>query len=308
MNIFLDARRKNPYPIGMSESEPNNPSSVSAASSDAEPAHVRKSDPAGRLDRLGLLAMELAEETHGLAMSAVARDRAALDACPPDSPALPAESNGPVLAFSRAARVARECIALELKITAPATAARQDADTPKMSPAARRRLNVMKNEVRRHVERSIETHAEPRHVDRLLLDLDERLDDADVEAEFGTLTIGQMVLSVCRDLEVKADLTGWPDEMLNTARAAASGGTWTPPPQAKRSNGMAVGMAANPNIEKLPTGVIGTPGVPPAMDVPPRPHSHPPQQPPPAEPLRNGHAGHDPPAAPRRPPGTFFAR
>jgi len=286
---------------------PDLPAAASEAS-DAEPAHARNAVLVARLDRLGLLAMELAEETHGLAMSAVARDRAALDACPPDSPALPAESNGPVLAFSRAARVARECIALELKITAPATAARQDADTPKMSPAARRRLNVMKNEVRRHVERSIETHAEPRHVDRLLLDLDERLDDADVEAEFGTLTIGQMVLSVCHDLRVKPELAQWPEPMLQSAISAHYG---TPMPPAAAPHGMTKGLAADPTVEKLPTGVIGSPGVPPAIDLPPWSNQPPPQQPPqptPPDAQRNASAVQDAPAAPRRPPGSFFAR
>jgi hypothetical protein len=84
-------------------------------------------------------------------------------------------------------------------------------------------------------------------------------------------------------------------------------------------------MAADPSIEKLPTGVIGSPGVPPAIDLPPWSHPNPPQsypsrpppppspqphpsQPAPRDPRQDGHAGHDPPAAPRRPPGSFFAR
>jgi hypothetical protein len=285
------------------------PDQPDAAPPDAEAAaRARKAVLVERLDRLGLWAMELAEKSQQLAMAATECDLAALAAVPADSPALPAESNGPVLAFARAARVARDCIALEMKITAPA---RHDDDARRMSPAARRRLSVMKDEVRKYVEFSIRSHAEPRHVDSLLMDLDDRLDDPDVEAEFGTLTIGQMVLSVCRDLEVKADLTTWPEEMLITARVAATHGRWQPPPTPPRSNGMARGLPADPTIEKLPTGVIGTPGVPPAIDLPPWSHSHP-SQPPPTEPLRNGHAGgnagHDPPAAPRRPPGASFAR
>jgi hypothetical protein len=299
------------------------PDQPDAASPEAAAA-ARDKLLVGRLDRLGVLAMELAEETQVLAMRAARRDLAAMDAAPADGPALPAESNGPTLSFARAARVARDCIAMERKITAPAQAGR-DADARRPSPAARRRLNAMKDEVRHHVECSIRSHAEPRHVDRLLLDLDDRLDDPDVEAEFGTLTVGQMVLSVCRDLEVKVDLTSWPEETLNTARTAATNGRWQPPAPPAPSNGMARGMAADPSIEKLPTGVIGSPGVPPAIDLPPWSHPNPPQsypsrpppppspqphpsQPAPRDPRQDGHAGHDPPAAPRRPPGSFFAR
>jgi hypothetical protein len=116
-----------------------------------------------------------------------------------------------------------------------------------------------------------------------------------------------MVLSLCRELDVKADLTIWPEDMLVTARVAASNGTWQPPPAPPRSNGMARGLPADPTIEKLPTGVIGTPGVPPAIDLPPWQPSPPPPQPPP-DPRPNGHAARDKQPSARRPPDTFFAR
>jgi hypothetical protein len=285
----------------MSKSDPAALPPAPDASKDATvEARPRKVVLQERLDRLGVLAMELAEKTQLLAMLATERDLAAMQAAPADSPAIPCESNGPVLSFARTARIARDCIALELRITEPGGA---DDDDRRMSPAARRRINAMKNEVRQHVERSIRSHADPLAVDRMLLDLDQRLDNPEVEAEFGVLTIGQMVLSVCRDLNVKADLTHWPEDMLQTALAAALG-VPAPPPAAPH-HGMTVGMKADPTVQKLPTGIIGSPGVPPAMDLPqwsdrapPLPH-YPPGNPPKPPP---------PPDPPRRHPGASFAR
>ena len=289
---------------------PDQPTSASGKPDAEAAARARKAVLLARLDRLGTLAMDLAERTQVLAMGATDRDIAAMAAAPPDSPALPAESNGPVLSFARASRIARDCIAMELRIAAGDNAD-DDASDRRMSPAARRRLTAMKNEVRQQVEGAIKAHAEPLLVDRLLLDLDERLDDPDVEAEFGVLTIGQMVLSVCRDLHVKPELRLMSEDMLQSA-VSAHYGTPMPPP-AVAQHGMTKGMAADPTVEKLPTGVIGTPGVPPAIDLP--PWSNQPQQPqsqrPPAQPtdpLRNGQAGPDPPAVPRRPPRSFFER
>jgi hypothetical protein len=287
---------------------PDQPKPASGKPDAAAAARERKPVLLARLDRLGTLAMDLAERTQVLAMRATDRDIAALDAAPPDSPALPAESNGPVLSFARASRVARDCIAMELRIAA-GDAADDDASDRRISPAARRRLTAMKNEVRGQVEGAIRAHAEPLLVDRLLLDLDERLDDPDVEAEFGVLTIGQMVLSVCRDLHVKPEMRLMPEDMLQTA-ISAHYGTPMPPPAAAH-HGMTKGMAADPTVEKLPTGVIGSPGVPPAIDLPPWPNQPPQQQspqPPPPDTQRNGGAVQDSPAAPRRPPGSFFAR
>jgi hypothetical protein len=282
-----------------------------------EPA--RKAELAGRLDLLGLMGMALAEATQTIAVRAVARDMATLQAMPPDAIAPRAESNGLARSFTRASRVVQGCIEMELKITAPPAARRGD-QTPRLGASARKRLNAMKNEVRQHVEKSIRTNAETRDVDHMLFALDARLDAPEVEAQFGKRTLGQIVLSVCRDVDVDPDLTGWSDDMLHTAYAAVRNWEWKPPAPTPK-HGRAIGLKPDPTIEKLPTGVIGTPGVPPAMDVPPWPHPAPPQQTPPApvpapapasapaaEPLRNGHAPEDAPAAPRRPPGVFFSR
>jgi hypothetical protein len=246
------------------------------------------------LAEIDAMTLQAVRAAHDLAMRAIAHEtdvyKAAAAATPageapapikerPSSPAL-------IMSFARVARMVRQSAAEQTKAEAAPKPAAAEPDR-KMGSAARRRLTAMKNEVRQQVERSIRAHAEPLLVDRLLLDLDERLDDPDVEAEFGVLTTGQMVLSVCRDLRVKPELAQWPEPMLQSAISAHYG---TPMPQAAAPHGMTKGMAADPTVEKLPTGVIGSPGVPPAIDLP--PWSNQPQaqrpQPPPGEPLRNG--------------------
>jgi hypothetical protein len=271
------------------------------------PAGARRAELVGRLDRLGLMGMALAEANQRVAVRAAARDRATLEAALPDTVLPPAEGDVPSLNFSRAARVVRDCVAMELKITRTARreAARAGAWT-------RKRLNAMKGEVRQHVEKSIRTNAEPRHVNQMLFALDARLDKPEIAADFGTRTLGQIVLGVCRDLEVEADLTGWSDDMLHTAYAAVRNWEWKPPAPAPK-HGRAIGLKPDPTIEKLPTGVIGTPGVPPAMDVPPWPHPAPPQQPQPpttTPPDGGPQDGHErrPPGGFRRPPGASFSR
>jgi hypothetical protein len=267
------------------------------------------------LAEIDAMTLEAVRAAHGLAMHAIAHEtdlyRAAAAATPageapppikerPSSPAL-------MMSFARIARMVRQGAAEEAKAEAAPKPAAAEPDR-KMSSAARRRLTAMKNEVRQQVECSIRAHAEPLLVDRLLLDLDERLDDPDVEAEFGVLTTGQMVLSVCHDLRVKPELAQWPEPMLQSAISAHYG---TPMPPAAAPHGMTKGLAADPTVEKLPTGVIGSPGVPPAIDLPPWSNQPPPQQPPqptPPDAQRNASAVQDAPAAPRRPPGSFFAR
>jgi hypothetical protein len=179
-----------------------------------------------------------------------------------------------------------------------------------MSPAAKRRLNGLKNEVRQHVERSVNTYAEPQDVQRLLLQLDKRLDDADVEAEFSTMTIGQMVIGFCYELGVKTEMTQWSDEMLRTAYIAETGREPDLPPPPK--GGMTKGLPAEERLDKLPNGEIGTPGVPPAIDVPPMEYPYasqqPPAPPPPVDARPPSSPARVPSALPRLPPGASFAR
>jgi hypothetical protein len=286
---------------------PNQPAAASGTPDAAAAACTRKAVLLERLDRLGVMGMELAEDTQKLARATVARDLAAVEAAPPDAPSPTMQSNGPALSFARAARVARDCIAMELRINEPANAGRSgEARAQRISPSARRRLNGMKDEVRKHVERSIKTNAEPHLVEGLLLDMDERLDDPEVEADFGTQTIGHMVLDLCVELGVKPEMTRWPDEMLRASYIAETGCEPDLPPLPK--GGMAKGLPAEERLDKLPNGVIGTPGVPPAIEVPPMEFPYASQQPrtAPAMPPDSGR-GRDPPGG-MRSPGASFAR
>jgi hypothetical protein len=254
-----------------------------------------------------------------LLLKVVARESAAYDAAeaasqPGEPPApLKLRLNSPalVLGFTRLVRAMRDLTASPAT-PGGATARKSSAApaAPRMSTAAKRRLNGMKDEVRKHVERSINTNGEARDAQRLLLQLDKRLDDADVEAEFSTLAIGQMVLNFCDELGVKPEMTQWSDEMLRTAYIAETGEEpdLPPPPRA----GMAKGLPAEERLDKLPNGVIGTPGVPPAIEVPPMEYPYasqpaPAPAPPPVTRPASGPA-RDTPAPLRRPPGAFFAR
>jgi hypothetical protein len=285
---------------------PNQPAAASGTPDAAAAACTRKAVLLERLDRLGVLGMELAEDAQKLARATVARDLAVVEAAPPDVPSPTMQSNGPALSFARAARVARDCIAMELRIN-EADAARSGAVRGRgIGPLARRRLNGLKDDVRKHVERSIKADAEPQLVEAMLFELDERLDDPEVEAEFSTMTVGQMVLGFCHEFGVKPEMTRWPDEMLRKSYVAETGREPDLPPLPK--TGMTKGMPTEERLDKLPTGVIGTPGVPPAIEVPPMQYPYASQQPrpAPAAPPDSGR-GHDPPGA-MRSPGAAFAR
>jgi len=295
---------------------PNQPAAASGAPDAAAAARARKAVLLERLDRLGLMGMELAADAQELARATIKRDLAVVEAAPPDLPSPTMQSNGPALSFARAARVARDCIAMELRINEAEAARSAAARGRGIGPLARRRLNGLKDEVRKHVECAIKASAEPPLVEAMLFELDERLDDPDVEAEFSTMTVGQMVLGFCHEFGVKAEMSRWPDEMLRNAYVAETGREPDLPPLPMA--GMAKGLPAEERLDKLPNGVIGTPGVPPAIEVPPMEYPYasqqPPGQPPPPPPAppMDSRPPSSPervqPAAPRLPPGAFFAR
>jgi hypothetical protein len=271
----------------MNQSEPTTPSAASSASTDAEEADSAPADQrAAHFPELEEMTMRLARDLHGLLLKVVARESAAYDAAeaasqPGEPPApLKLRLNSPalVLGFTRLVRAIRDLTASAATPGgAPARKSSAAPAAPRMSTAAKRRLNGMKDEVRKHVERSIKTNAEPHLVEGLLFDMDERLDDPEVEADFGTQTIGHMVLDLCVELGVKPEMTRWPDEMLRASYIAETGCEPDLPPLPK--GGMAKGLPAEERLDKLPNGEIGTPGVPPAIEVPPMEFPYASQQP-----------------------------
>jgi hypothetical protein len=251
------------------DTAPDVPDDAPAAPDPGAASRARKAELVRRLDRLGLLGLAIAEKAHMLAMRTMDRDIAAIDAAAPGEALPPAESNGPVLSFARASRAVRDTVAMELRVEAPPAAPQPDEDenAHRRTGAGRRRLNRMKDEVRREVENAIRANAKPADVRRLMFDLDERLDDAEVEAEFETLTQGQMVLRVCDDLGVQPDLTQWTVEMLREAYIAVFPDRPLPESLVERQHVLNGGLTKGPPVEKLPTGFIGSPGVPSALEM-----------------------------------------
>jgi hypothetical protein len=305
----------------MNQPEPTTQSAAPAASTDAgEGDSARADQRPAHFSELEEMAMGMARVVNVLVLKAAGHEAAVYDAAeaasqagePPAPLKLRLNSPALVLSFTRLVRTMRDLVA---PLATPGGAGRRSSAAPaapRMSTAAKRRLNAMKDEVRKHVERSINTNGAPQDVQRLLLQLDKRLDDADVEAEFSTLTIGQMVLGFCYELGVKAEMTQWSDEMLRTAYLAETGREPDLPPPPK--GGMTKGLPAEERLDKLPNGVIGSPGVPPALEVPPMEYPYASQQPaaaPPPPPLDRRPAegpARNPPPPPRLPPGAFFAR
>jgi hypothetical protein len=166
--------------------------------------------------RLAVLG-ELAEIGLALARSL---GRQVADAAAAEPAGRPRPSGGdPALAFSRIARAVRLTLALEARFD-------QDGQAAEAERAARRadderaRLDrrigglILKDEARAIARAAIEAEAGERggeiDVERLLADLDERLEDeADWDCD---RPIGEMVARICRDLGVAFDADAWVDE------------------------------------------------------------------------------------------------
>jgi len=88
-----------------------------------------------------------------------------------------------------------------------------------------------KAQVKRLVEKVIDSEANPSDAERPLVDLHERLDDPAIEAELGGRSIGAIVAGICRDLGITPDTPQWPDELVGMDEAPADrndGATLTP--------------------------------------------------------------------------------
>jgi len=111
-------------------------------------------------------------------------------------------SGDEVLTYSRLARAVRQTTALEAELDADwQTREQQDAAKPASRPAAPRdRMRGEKYHVKRLVEAAIKAQANARDAEALLLDLDERLDDPDIEAKLGRRPVSEIVATICREL------------------------------------------------------------------------------------------------------------
>ena len=161
---------------------------------------------------------ELAEI--GMQMARAVRDEALAPTEPADedAPTKPASrfGNGDLgLIYSRIARAVRQTLALEARVT-------EDIEKAKVEHE-RRRVNVAQlvfqqrqEDIRDFVAQAIEADAVERHapdadVERLLDDLDERLEDGAYDDALADAPIAELVARICDDLGVSPDWRIWDD-------------------------------------------------------------------------------------------------
>ena len=120
------------------------------------------------------------------------------------------------LVFARIARAARQTVALEARLEADARALEQRGTEVQASREAtqRARMKQQKVRMRRLVEATISVEVDPGDAENLRLDLDERLENPDVEAELGWRPIGVIYAGIRQDLGIEADLRQFSDAEL----------------------------------------------------------------------------------------------
>jgi hypothetical protein len=188
------------------------------------PAHPDPSPCPGplseRTERHLRMLAELAEIGMALARQV---GRQALDAGGLDGDSLDGDLG---LVFSRIARAVRQTVALEARLEADARAVEVERSAAMAGREAAQRVRVRQQKVRlkKLVEQTISSEAEMRDAENLRLDLDERLDDPDVDAELGWRPIGVIYAAICQDLGIKADLKQFSDAELGFDRKPAGAG------------------------------------------------------------------------------------
>src|SRR6185369_8311262 len=115
------------------------------------------------------------------------------------------------LMFTRIARAVRQTVALETRVAADRGTAQAQHAAP-LAGEARTQLSRRKDKLRRIVEQAIEAEAHGSEAEHLLLDLDERLDGAEDDADFADAPIADQVARLCADLGVTPDWTLWEDQ------------------------------------------------------------------------------------------------
>ena len=187
----------------ITEPEPDDPEDRAAAVSAAEARKARQ---------LAML-QELAEI--GMQMARAVRDEALAEAVEPDTPRPPSRFGRANLGlvYSRIARAVRQTLALETRLAEEIEQARGER--------AQRRLDDLRwtahereCEIRDYVAEAIEAEAvekksSEREVERLLDDLDERIEAGDYDDTLVSAPIGELVARICEDLGVIPDWDLW---------------------------------------------------------------------------------------------------
>jgi hypothetical protein len=178
-------------------------------------AEVRACAAEARRARQLAMLQELAEI--GMQMARAVRDEA-LARTDATAPVPPSRFGGGDLGlvYARIARAVRQTLALETRVADGIEKARVEQARSQVA-AVRTALEERQHAVRDHVADAIEAEAAERgtpdrDVERLLDDLDERLDDGDYDEVLADAPIGDLVARICADLGVTPDWSLWDDQ------------------------------------------------------------------------------------------------
>ena len=181
-----------------------------------EEAAARTGRHLGMLAELAEIGMRLAREVERQALAGEPRRDALPDRAQVNNAGANNAGTDWGLVFARIARAVRQTVALEARLAADAQAqtAAEVAAEASRSAAEQKRARRIKERVRVLAEEAIGAEADGHEAENLRLDLAERLDDPDIEAELGRRPIGVIFAAICRDLGITPDLSGFTDAEL----------------------------------------------------------------------------------------------
>jgi hypothetical protein len=184
-------------------------------------------DPEGRTQRQLAMLHELAEI--GMQIARAVRDEALARAelADADAPRPPSRFGGGDLGlvYGRIAKAVRQTLALETRLADGVEQARVERRRAHVA-AVRAEYDERQQEIRDYVAEAIEAEAverqtPEREIERLLDDLDERLDAGDYDDALADAPIGDLVERICADLGVIPDWSLWDDHAWAIAHLKA---------------------------------------------------------------------------------------
>jgi hypothetical protein len=176
----------------------------------------REARAQARTERQLAMLAELAEI--GMQMARAVRDEAVARAEVVDATAQPSRFGGGDLGliYSRIARAVRQTLALETRLAEDIEKATVERARNRLE-TLRRAATERQEQIRDYVAEAIEAEAAERNaadrdVERLLDDLDERIEAGDYDDTLDTAPIGDLVARICADLGVIPDWDLWGDQ------------------------------------------------------------------------------------------------
>jgi hypothetical protein len=170
--------------------------------------------PESRAERHLRLLQELAEIGMDIARAVRAEALARDDAAEPTPSRFGKGDLG--LVYSRVARAVRQTFALEARLAEGIEKARVDREQRRVN-VAQLEFEQRQEDIRDFVAQAIEADAARRHtpeeaVERLLDDLDERLEDGAYDDALADAPIAELVARICDDLGISPDWRIWDDQ------------------------------------------------------------------------------------------------